>query len=342
VENASVEFDMETLRPTYRLLIGIPGSSNAFAIAARLGLPEPVIQAAHGMLSDEENTITEVIQKLTADQKATELDLARAATAAREVDELRQKYDRELRQLQADRRQTLERARADAFEIIRGAKRQADQLLDELKRQEKERRKQSDTFDPQQARQEIQRLARKLSESLPGPEATKSDTRESEHEQEHEPVVAEGAPRVGDPVLVAPFNQRGTLLAEPEGGKAQVQIGAMRMTVPYANLRRVVETRQPAMATALTQRRMQMRQTISPEVMLLGMRAEQAMEALDTYMDNACMAGISPVRVVHGKGTGALKKVVWDYLQGHPHVGSFRLGEEGEGGGGVTVVQLKE
>jgi DNA mismatch repair protein MutS2 len=87
---------------------------------------------------------------------------------------------------------------------------------------------------------------------------------------------------------------------------------------------------------------MQMRQTLSPEVMLLGMRAEEAMEALDQYIDNACMAGISPVRVVHGKGTGALKKVVWDYLQGHAHVGSFRLGEDGEGGGGVTVVQLKE
>jgi DNA mismatch repair protein MutS2 len=346
VENASVEFDMETLRPTYRLLIGIPGSSNAFAIAARLGLPEAVVQAAHGMLSDEENTITEVIQKLTADQKATELDLARAATAAREVDELRQKYDRELRQLQADRRQTLERARADAFEIIRNAKRQADRLQDELKRQEKERRKQSDTFDPQRARQEIQRLARQLSESLPGPEAARGEEGAAEEEraaaEAQEPVVTEGAPRVGDTVLVAPFHQRGTLLSEPEGGRVQVQIGAMRMTVPYANLRRVVEARAPAPATALTQRRMQMRQSLSPEIMLLGMRAEQAMEALDTYMDNACMAGISPVRVVHGKGTGALKKVVWDYLQGHPHVGSFRLGEDGEGGGGVTVVQLKE
>src|SRR5947209_9988043 len=163
VENASVEFDMETLRPTYRLLIGIPGSSNAFAIAARLGLPDEVIQAAHGMLSDEEHAITDVIQKLTADQKATEADLARAAAAAREVDALRQKYDRDLRQLQADRRQTLDRAKADAFEIVRAAKRQADQLLDEMKRQEKQRRQRSETFDPARARQEIQRLARQLS-----------------------------------------------------------------------------------------------------------------------------------------------------------------------------------
>jgi DNA mismatch repair protein MutS2 len=240
----------------------------------------------------------------------------------------------------------LERARADAFEIIRNAKRQADQLLDELKRQEKERRKQSDTFDPARARQEIQRLARQLSESLPAPEAGRTEDGTAEAREpapeDQAPVATDGAPRVGDTVLVAPFHQKGTLLTEPDGDKAQVQIGAMRMTVPYASLRRVVESRPPEAASALTQRRLQMRQTISPEIMLLGMRAEQAMEALDQYMDNACMAGISPVRVVHGKGTGALKKVVWDYLQGHPHVGSFRLGEDGEGGGGVTVVQLKE
>src|SRR5712692_3847355 len=346
IENASVEFDLETLRPTYRLLIGIPGSSNAFAIAARLGLPEAVIQAAHGMLSDEENTISNVILKLTADQKATEQDLARAAAAAREVDTLRQKYDRELRQLQADRRQTLDRAKADAFEIVRAAKRQADQLLDELKRQEKQRRQRSETFDPARARQEIQRLARQLSASLPEPETTAEEEapeKASRSPESEAPALAEEAPEVGDTVLVAPFHQKGTLLTEPEGGKAQVQIGAMRVTVPYANLRRVAESRPvESGAGPLAQRRMQMRQTLSPEILLLGMRAEQAMEALDTYIDDACMAGISPVRVVHGKGTGALKKVVWDYLQGHSHVGSFRLGEEGEGGGGVTVVQLKE
>jgi DNA mismatch repair protein MutS2 len=340
VENASVEFDMETLRPTYRLLIGIPGSSNAFSIAARLGLPEEVVQSARGMLSDEEHAITDVIQKLTADQKATELDLARAAAAAREVDTLRQKYDREVRQLQADRRQTLDRARVDAFEIVRNAKRQADQLLEELKRQEKERRKRSDTFDPARARENIQRLARQLSASLPEPEAPSRE----ELPAEPEPApLADGAPKVGDTVLVAPFQQRGTLLSEPDSGKVQVQVGAMRMTVPYANLRRVAESRAPeSVSSALTQRRMQMRSTLSSEIMLLGMRAEQAIDALDEYMNDACMAGISPLRVVHGKGTGALKKVVWDYLQTHPHVGGFRLGEEGEGGGGVTVVQLKE
>src|SRR5204862_233469 len=169
----------------------------AFSIAARLGLPEALIQSARGMLSDEENTITDVIQKLTADQKATELDLARAAAAARDVDALRQKYDRDLRQLQADRRQTLDRARADAFEIVRGAKRQADQLLEELKRQEKERRR-GDTFDPARARQEIQRLARKLSEALPEPEAQPAE--EASHEPEAPPLV-EGLPQVGDSVL---------------------------------------------------------------------------------------------------------------------------------------------
>jgi DNA mismatch repair protein MutS2 len=340
IENASVEFNLETLRPTYRLLIGIPGSSNAFAIAARLGLPEEVLQAARGLVSDEEHTITDVIQKLTANQRATEVDLARAAQAARDVDTLRQRYERDLRQLQADRQQTMERARADAFEIVRGAKRQADLLLDELKRQERERRKRGDTFDPERARGNIQRLAKQLSQALPEPEAPAKEDLPPAPVPE---LLSDEAPKVGDTVLVAPFHQKGTLLSEPEGGKVQVQVGSMRMTVPYANLRRVEERRPVAAAASmLTQRRMQIRQTLSPEIMLLGMRAEQALEALDQYMNDACMAGISPLRVVHGKGTGALKKVVWDYLQTHPHVGGFRLGEDGEGGGGVTVVQLKE
>jgi DNA mismatch repair protein MutS2 len=117
----------------------------------------------------------------------------------------------------------------------------------------------------------------------------------------------------------------------------------MRVTVPYAALRKVVERRRPpAPVQGLSDMRLNARQTASPEVKLLGLRAEQALETLDEYMDTACLAGLSPVRIVHGIGTGALKRVVWEYLQRHPHVARYRLGEDGEGGGGVTVVELRE
>jgi DNA mismatch repair protein MutS2 len=346
VENASVEFDLETLRPTYRLLIGIPGSSNAFTIAARLGLPEEIIGAASGMLSPDEATLTEVIRRLTEDQRATEEDLRRAAEAAREVDTLRARYDRELAQLRADRQQTLERARGEAFELVRSAKREADRVLHELRRQEKEMRRGDREFSPAQARQQVQKIVRQLQQGMPQPEPAgthPSDGHPAPEPAEEPLTTLEGAPQVGDTVLVSPLNQRGTLLSEPEGGKAQVQIGAMRMTVSANAIRRVAPQRRPAVeARNVTDMRLAARQNISTEIQLLGMRAQQAIEALDDYMDDACLAGISPLRIVHGKGTGALQRAVWEYLQRHPHVSGYRLGEEGEGGGGVTIVQLKE
>jgi DNA mismatch repair protein MutS2 len=148
--------------------------------------------------------------------------------------------------------------------------------------------------------------------------------------------------------LIPALNQRGTLLGPPDDGKAQVQIGAMRMTVPYASLQRLLRAGAPAPKSqprdggSLSQMQTQARATISPEVHLRGMRAEEALRALDEYIDSACLAGVSPVRVVHGKGTGALKKAVWDYVKTHPNVAGYRLGEEGEGGDGVTVVDLRE
>jgi DNA mismatch repair protein MutS2 len=340
VENASVEFDLETLRPTYRLLIGIPGSSNAFTIAARLGLPEEVVQAAREQLSPDEATLTEVIRRLTEDQRATEEDLRRAAAAAREVDSLRARYDRELTQLRADRQQTLERARGEAFDLVRSAKREADRVLHELRRQEKEMRRGTREFSPAQARQEVQKIVRQLQQGMP-----QSEPAAPAEEPAEEPVTTlEGTPRVGDTVLVSPLNQRGTLLSEPDGGKAQVQIGALRMTVSANAIRRVAPPRQVAAAERrdVTDMRLAARQNISTEIQLLGMRAREAIEALDDYIDDACLAGLSPLRIVHGKGTGALQRAVWEYLQRHPHVSGYRLGEDGEGGGGVTIVQLKE
>jgi DNA mismatch repair protein MutS2 len=149
---------------------------------------------------------------------------------------------------------------------------------------------------------------------------------------------------VGDTVLVSPLGQRGVLLSEPVGGKAQVQIGAIRMTVSANALSRVSAAREaaPSQSRAVGDLRLAARSAISPEIQLLGLRAREAVEALDSYLDDVCLAGISPVRVVHGKGTGALQRAVWEYLQKHPQVSNYRLGEDGEGGGGVTIVSIKE
>jgi DNA mismatch repair protein MutS2 len=366
VENASVEFDLETLRPTYRLLIGIPGSSNAFTIAARLGLPEAIVEAARSQIHPDELSLTEVIRRLTEDQRATEQDLQRAAQGRQEIDALRERLERELLQLRADRQQTLERARAEAFEVVRAARREADRVIGELRRQEKAAQRGETGFSPADARRRVQKLVRELqgalpeapSAPLPAPGARRpakaGETREpadrllTESREpgaiEPEERVPAGPPRVGDTVLISPLGQTGVLIAEPDGGKAQVQIGAMRMTVAASALTRVAPTREaaPSQSRAVGDLRLERRATVSPEIQLLGLRAREAVETLDSYLDDVCLAGISPVRVVHGKGTGALQRAVWEYLQKHPHVSAYRLGEEGEGGGGVTIVSLKE
>jgi DNA mismatch repair protein MutS2 len=355
VENASVEFDTQSLRPTYRLLIGIPGTSNAFAIAQRLGLPQPIVEAARGMIGTDRAVLSEVIQRLAEDQRSAETDSRKASQAAREIEEKRDQLDRELRRVRTERADTLNRAKAEAEEMVRGARREMDRLRDEMRRLERQARRAAE--EPgnlaglEKVRERLEKTSGRLERRA---ETVEKRARRSAPPPEppvEETVSTDGTPpRVGDLVWVAGLNQRGTLLSTTDG-KAQVQIGSMRMAVPADGLRRIVTPkpvgapRSPA-ASALAGRqadlRMQARAHISPEVHLLGLRADEAVSRLDEYVDDACLAGLSPVRVVHGRGSGALKRAVWDYLKGHPHVSAFRHPPEEEGGGGVTVVELRE
>lgn len=355
VENASVEFDMQTLRPTYRLLIGIPGTSNAFAIAARLGLPEGIVQAARGLIGTDRATLTDVIQRLTDEQRATETDLRRASQAARDVEEQRAQYERELRQLRADRADTLNRARVQAAEILQGARKEMERVRQELRRLEKDARKVAaepgDAAALQKLRDRLQHVDRRVERRAASVEGPPAPAPPPPASPAGEPMrLDDQPPAVGDTVWIAGLNQRGTVLSLTDG-RAQVQIGSLRMTVPREELQRILTPRPgsaprpsagAAAAAALSTRRMQARASISSEISLMGLRAEEALSRLEEYVDEACLAGLSPFRVVHGKGTGALKRVVWDYLKGHPSVSGYRHPAEEEGGTGVTVVDLRE
>lgn len=345
VENASVEFDLETLRPTYRLLTGIPGSSNAFTIAARLGMPAAIVEAARSFVGTDQAQLTDVIERLTRDQRAAEEHQLRASRAAEEVEALRARYERDLRQLHADREETLRRARAEAERTLRAARQQAARLQDELRRIEKAAREAGGTAAVarlrDQARGAAQQAERGALAELPAPEPELPLPPPERVRLDNQP------PRPGDEVWVATLNQKGVLIEEPAGDRAQVQFGTMRMSLPYSSLQRIApppgKARAPAIPAATSGAlRMNARANISPEVHLRGQHVEEALRVLEEYMDNAILAGLSPVRVVHGKGTGVLKRVVWEWLRGHPYVEDFRLGETGEGGGGVTVVRLKE
>jgi DNA mismatch repair protein MutS2 len=356
VENASVEFDLETLRPTYRLLTGIPGTSNAFTIAARLGLPEAVVQAARGMIGTDQAVLTDVIQRLTENQRATETDLRKAAAAARDVEQKREQHERALKQLHAERADILRRAREEADEIVRAARKETDRFREELRRLERQARRASEgagEADLGRVRERLQKASGRLERRT---EAAASRLPQEAAPPPTEPAVELDArpPAVGDAIWIPGLNQRGTLLSVTDG-KAQVQIGSIRTTVAVAGLRRIVTPRPGAGrgtgagrgaggngAVLSGDAGMRARAEISPELRLLGLRADEALSRLDEYVDQACLAGLSPFRVVHGRGTGALKRVVWEYLREHPNVRQFQHPGEEEGGTGVTVAELRE
>jgi DNA mismatch repair protein MutS2 len=357
VENSSVEFDLATLRPTYRLLIGIPGASNAFSISARLGLPEHVVDEARGLIGTDRAVLSDVIQRLTEDQRATETDLNKASRGAREVEELRQRLDRELRQAKADRADTLQRAKNQADELLRGARREIDRIRQELRDIEKQAKQAAEepgnTAALQQLRERMAAVTGKLERREAHVERTKTQTSVAPPPAPESVPVDRTPPAAGDLVWVAGFNQRGTLLSIGADGKAQVQVGPMRTSVPMDALQRIVSGSavatggvRPAPAAPVRKSgsslQLQAREDVSAEIKLIGLRADDALMRLDAYVDQACLAGLSPFRVVHGKGTGALKRVVWEFLRDHPHVARYRHPDEEEGGTGATVVELKD
>jgi DNA mismatch repair protein MutS2 len=309
VENAAVEFDRETLGPTYRVLLGVPGSSNAFYIAGRIGLSEEIVTQAREYLSTRERTTGELLQQIEESRrKAFEME--------REVADVQRRVRQE--------------AEEEARMVLRRVTEKAENILDELRKMNKGKRKGST------ARQQLAGLRREVSDELQAPEPDTLD-----------PAPVGGyAFKRGDRVRVISLGADGELMDDPKEGVATVQIGSMRATLPLDVLRPA--TGKAAKAEKSPSRssgsEIAMRKTvhISPEITLRAMRVDEAGSLLDKYMDDAYAANIPQARIIHGKGTGALRKFVHEYLKTHPVVASYRLGEEGEGGEGATVVTFKE
>lgn len=342
VENASVEFDLETLRPTYRLLIGIPGSSNAFTIAARLGLDARVVEKARSLVGTDRAVLAEVIQKLTEDQRGAESDRSRTLLALREAEERRRQAEAELERIRTDRARILDRARREADDALRAARREIEGFRLELRRLEKEARSAAEGGPAAPALEPLRERLRTLSGGLERRTAASGPPPEPAG-----PPTDDVPPEPGDAVWIPALGQRGTLLSQ-SGGKATVQVGSLRTTVPAAGARRVVPEvgaapppSRPAPSPG-GDLRLRARASISPELHLRGLRADQAVHRLEEYLDEALLAGISPLRIIHGKGTGVLRTAIREFLKEHPVVAGIRDAGEGEGGTGVTVVELRE
>jgi DNA mismatch repair protein MutS2 len=339
VENSSVEFDKESLSPTYRILLGVPGSSNAFYIASRLGMPQEIVDDARAFLSRREIETGELLQQIeNSRRKAAEAE-KEAIRARNEAQRAQQEYQTRVKQIADVQNTVRQQAQEEAKQILRRASEKAENLLKELQRMNKGVRKGPNT------RQKLNALRSETYGAL--------QPQQPEIEENLPPVDPGHVYRKGDRVRVLSLNMDGQLLEAPRDGGVAVQVGAMRVTLPLDQLRplqktevkeaeRKAERQSAAQLTGLSEIAMRKSIQISPELMLKAMRVDEAQPILDKYLDDAYAAGIHQARIIHGKGTGALRKFVHELVSGHPSVASFRLAEGSEGGEGATVVTFKK
>lgn len=326
VENASVEFDIETLRPTYRLLIGVPGKSNAFEISKRLGLVEGVIKRAKEYMSEENLQFENLIKDLQEKSIVAKKEAREASALKKEAEELKEKYKDKLERLEKARDKAYMDARHEAKEIIANAKDEADEILKAMRALEK-----MGIEGGGRARLEEER--KKLKDSLENKEKNLHKMKENEGE----PITKV---TLGMEAFLPSLNQTVVIISMPDNrGDVQVEAGIMKINVKLKDLRKTKVTKQEKVKK---KREVKLNLTnIESRVDLRGMDSEEACYKTDKYLDDAYRANLGEVTIVHGKGTGVLRNAITIMLKRHPHVKSFRLGVYGEGGDGVTIVELK-
>jgi DNA mismatch repair protein MutS2 len=328
VKNASVEFDSISLRPTYKLLIGLPGRSNALEIALQLGLSENIITNARNYISQEEIHVSDMIQDLEENRKITLKEREEVELLKKEIESLKDNLQRERLNLKNKESKIIAKAIAKAEQIIRESKQEADSILAELRSKlilETERAQEIIT---QQAKEQLRQKEQILGEQ------SKLYKRDS------------GTPlkeiKIGDHVLISSLGQRGIILTLPnQQGEVLVQAGIMKISVKTTDLRKVKDKVDAASNSGFRKVLISNEKTLSNELDLRGLTIDEALDKVEKYLDNAVLNNLGRVFLIHGKGTGALRKAIQDHLQYHIHVKSTRLGEPGEGGTGVTVAELK-
>ncbi|MCL2049782.1 MAG: endonuclease MutS2 [Defluviitaleaceae bacterium] len=325
-ENASCEFDVETLRPTYRLLIGIPGKSNAFAITKRLGLSDEIIDEARSLLNQKDVKFEDVITDLEASKKAVLIEQERAAVYRREAETLRQDAAKLEEKLRTQKEKIIHQAREEAIQLVRGAKKEAEALLAETS-------KRLDTA----SRAELEEARRAAREGLSAMEAALTPAL-PKPERKPPPENL----RRGERVFIHSMNQHGTVISPPDSsGETQLQAGIMKIKVNISDLSLAEESPTEKAVKYVKNRQSSERVkslNISPEIDLRGLLPEEAVSQAERYLDEAFLASLSTVSIIHGKGTGVLRNAIHAMLKRQPNVRSFRLGKYGEGEDGVTIV----
>lgn len=324
VANASVEFDIETLSPTYRLLIGVPGRSNAFEISSRLGLPESIIDRAKSFTGTDRHEVESMIASLEETRRQSEDDAERSHELLMESEELRKELQGKL-QAYEERKEALDKkAKEKARKIVDEAKREAESIIAELR----EMRKNADQVVKEH---ELIEARKRLEEATPL-ENNKVLKKAAQVKARAQNLV------VGDEVKVLSYGQRGTLLEKVSDTEWVVQMGILKMKISDSDLEYIKPEKEPVQRMAGVKNR---NSHVKLELDLRGERYEDAIIRTEKYIDDALLANYGRVSIIHGVGTGALRQGIQSYLKKHKRVKSFRFGEAGEGGLGVTVVELK-
>ncbi len=331
VENASCEFSVETLRPTYRLLIGIPGKSNAFAISSKLGLPDHIIEDAKRHITEDKESFEDLLANLENSRVTIEKERLEIAGYKEEVKALKQKLEAKQEKIDQAKEKILRQANEEAREILQNAKELADETIRVFQKAEAG----ISIKDLEKSRQKVRD---KISE--------KNEKLTLKNDKPTHKVLKPTQIRPGDSVKVVSMGLKGTVSSLPDkNGKLFVQCGIIRSKVSLNDL---VLIEEETINTGKMQRsssgklKMSKSYSISTEINLLGRTVDEALSELDKYLDDAYLAHLPSVRVVHGKGTGALRNAVHNYLRKNRVVKSYRLGEYGEGDAGVTIVEFKE
>jgi DNA mismatch repair protein MutS2 len=325
-KNASVGFDIDTLKPTYKLYIGVPGESHAFVIAERLGLPKEVLESAKNELSEEHLRAEEYLSKLSRDQKAISNSREEIERREKEIADLQRSYEEKIAYIDIRKKREIKKAYEEARRIVKETKNKMDDLLKDLENEIKSQKK-------------IQELRKSIKSETEKMEAKIEENTSASGENRH---LNMNELEEGDIVYIKSFNQQGIVIQKsPDKGKVIVQMGAIRATLP------ITDIFEPMGDVTKSKREQEENKINIPDVQvpmkldLHGYTVEEALEVLDKYLDNAYLVGLPFVYIVHGKGSGALRNAIIEYLRKRTHVAHFRTGDIHEGGTGVTIVYLK-
>ena len=325
-ENASSEFDIENLKPTYKLLVGIPGKSNAFAITKRLGMPDSILDRAKSLMNEDNISVEELIKNIYDDKLEIEKEKEKITQNSNQIEMLRKSLENENTSVSARENEIIEKAKIQAREILLDAKKEASSIISELNEIASSNSLKQANNARNRLNQDIQNTYNK--------EAT-SETADN--------AVVNIDVQIGMKVHVKTLNQDGVVLSNPsKSNEVQIQIGSMKTNVKVSNLEilKKENTKSSNQYSKITSNRLKAK-TASTEINVIGQTVDEAIFVVDKFLDDAALSHIQVVRIVHGKGTGKLREGIHQFLRKHPHVNSFRMGTFGEGEMGVTVVELK-